>query len=155
MLSIASLTNHKGFTLAEIIIAMAILALLVQFAVHNFLPYLPTLRLHGATQQVVWNLRAARMQAINQHQNIIVAFTNSHQYTIGPDLNHNGALDSGEGKTRDLRGQYHHITFIDPLPPALTFNPKGVSNISPIITLTNTRALAHIKITLVGNISIN
>ncbi len=152
---IAHLSNRKGVTLTEILIGTVILGLVAGFAAHNVLRPLPTHRLNSATRQVVWDLRAARMRAINQSQNVIVAFTSDHEYATGSDLNNNGVLDDGEGRTTDLQAQYHQITFAAPLPSPLTFSPKGLSKSSPINNLTNASAAKQITVTFVGYVGID
>lgn len=155
MAFITHITNHKGVTLVEIVIGTAIMALLAEFAAVNFIGQLPTRRLNGAIQQVVWDLRAARMRAINQNQNVIVTFISDHEYAIGPDLNNNGVLDGAESETIDIRSQYASITFTDPLPAPFTFNPRGLSNISPVVTLTNHRDTRRVTVTLVGHVEVD
>jgi len=152
MALITHLTNRKGVTLIEVVVGTAILALLAEFTAVNFIRQMPTRRLNGATQQVVWEMRAARMQAIKQNLNMIVAFTSEREYAIGADVNNNGALDGGEGTTTDIQTTYQHITFTDPLPAPVIFSPNGLANTSPVVGITNSTDSKSITVTLVGNV---
>ncbi len=151
----AYLSNRNGFTLVELMITTAIMGLLAQFVASTLVSQMPKYRLNGATRQVAWDLMSARMQAIKQSRNVIVTFTNNHEYAIGPDLNNNGALDADELETKDIQAKHHHVTFTEPLPATFTFSPGGTSDSSRTITLTNSNESKSIRVTIVGKIKIN
>ncbi len=152
---IAHLLNRKGFTLIELLIGTVVFAVLAELAAQSFISMLPTYRLNGATRQVAFDLMGARVQAIHENQDVIVAFISDHEYAVGADLNNNGVLDGGEGETTDIQAQHPAITFTAPLPAPLIFDARGLANSSPVITIANASASKSITVTLVGNVGVN
>lgn len=61
--------NERGVTLIEILLVTVVIGLMGQIAVTNLVGQMPKKRLQGATNQIVWDLMAARMTAIMQNNN--------------------------------------------------------------------------------------
>src|SRR6266436_9297748 len=81
------LLNAAGFTLFELMVTVAIVGIVSSVAAPNLFRQMSRYRLNNATTQMVWNLRALRMQAISQHHQVTVTFTDDHVYTIWTDRN--------------------------------------------------------------------
>jgi len=86
-----------GFTLLELMIAVAIVAVLVSIAIPNISSTLPKIRLKSAARDLVSNLQKLRMEAVKENQSSRLVFDSG----VSPgryffDSNSSGALDPGE-----------------------------------------------------------
>lgn len=148
--------NHRGFTLTELMIVVALMAILAAIAVPNIMAQMPKYRLNGAARQVLGDLMAARMQAVSQNKKVKVFFDNTHQYRICDDANGDGTVADGEGdvQTKDIQTEYHDVTF-NPIPGTNpVFQPRGTASNMTII-LANSSGTKTITISTAGRVKIN
>ncbi len=92
--------KQSGFTLIEMMIVIAILAIFAGIAVPNFLSYLPKHRLNGAARQVMGDLMAARMKAVKENTTVTVAWDSDHAYKIST---------ASENKTMNIWPNYRDV----------------------------------------------
>jgi type II secretion system protein H len=150
------LDNGKGFTLIELMVAIAILGLVVQFLVSNFIGQMPQHRLNGATRQIAWDLMGARIQAISQNNEVKVTFeVNNHEYTIWSDTDGDGVVDNGETETKDIQEKYYDVSFSTAPTNNVTFQPRGTATNPLTITLSNPAASSDISVSITGKVKIN
>lgn len=146
--------NHRGFTLTELMIVVALAAILAAIAVPNIMAQMPRYRLNGAARQVLGDLMAARMQAVSQNNEIKVFFLDNHRYTILDDNDNDGTADAGEStQTRDIQTDYPDVTFASNNDPI--FQPNGTASNLATITLSNTSGSHSITISSAGRVRIN
>jgi len=152
------MARTRGFTTAELIIAMAILAILAGIAYAGFRPD----RLAAAARMIHGDLQYARSLAINQKNRVGVIFASDDdageaagsEYKIHNDHNENGIIDFGEDVTvRSLLKDYAGVTFSANRTAAL-FYPQGTSN-SGTITLTNGSGSKYVIFSWTGRIRIS
>jgi len=132
--------NEHGVTLIEIILVTVVIGLMGQLAATNLLGQMPKKRLQGATNQIVWDLMAARTKAIMQNSNQIkVTFLNTSTYTIWDDANDNDVVDKDEAiaKNSNLHDDYHDVNIAKPLPDTFAFSSRGASSLVQDINLNN------------------
>lgn len=70
-------TPQHGFTLTEMAVTVAVLAILAAIAVPSFRDTLDKRRLIGAAEQLYGDLQYARSEAINSKAHVVVSFTGS------------------------------------------------------------------------------
>src|SRR5215510_6043857 len=142
-----------GFTLMELLVTIAVIGIVSTVAAMNMTKQVPLYTLNSATKQLVWTLRALRMQAISQHHTVTVTFANDHTYTVWTDKNDNGQINDGEVQTKDINSQYRGVRFVSTNNPV--FNPTGTVSNTASITLTNTGGSKIISMNSSGQIKIN
>jgi len=120
--------NDSGFSVIELIVTIAILAILTTIAVPNLVSWIPKYRVKDAAQDLFSNVQLAKTEAIKRNQNCTVTFnTAPDNYVIGL-LNRTITLaDYGSGV------QYTAA----PAPTSITFNPRGFADSAVNVTLTN------------------
>lgn len=87
--------SDPGFTLFEMIVALAVLAVMAAVAVPNYLSWLPDIRLRDAAGDIRSDIQLARQKAIRENGSVALLFDlDRNRYTIFVD---NGA---GAGATQ-------------------------------------------------------
>ena len=148
--------KQSGFTLIEMMIIIAILAIFAAIAVPNFLSYLPKSRLNGAARQVMGDLMAARMKAVSLNHRVKVFFYSNYQYKICDDADTDGTVDDGEGdvQLRDIQNEYSDVTFDSSNPPDPIFSSRGTANSLVTIRLTNSVDSKEVTVSIAGRVKI-
>ena len=132
--------NEYGVTMIEILLVTVVIGLMGQLAVTNLVGQMPKKRLQGATNQIIWDLMAARMKAIMQNSDRIkVTFPNASTYTIWDDANDDDFVNTGEviAKTSNLHDDFHDVNIATPLPKTFAFSSRGASSLVQDIDLSN------------------
>ena len=81
--------RELGFTMIELVIAVAIFAIMAAIAIPGFSTWLPNYRLKGAVRDLKSTMELSRLRAIRQNANVVLAFdTGNNSYTVFVD---NGA----------------------------------------------------------------
>lgn len=151
--------SHKGFTLVEIMIVLAIMGIMAAIAMPNYRTYMAQRRLNGAVRQVYGDLMAARQRAISENRTIGVVFgSDNHGYTIFADTDGDGSADGGETvlQTRDIYPAYYDV-WVDGQGLLVDFYTNGTSR-NPVINFGftgQTTTLRHISVSTAGRIKIN
>ncbi|MEI8173705.1 MAG: GspH/FimT family pseudopilin, partial [Deltaproteobacteria bacterium] len=138
----------------ELMIVIAIMAILSAIAIPNFQTYMAQRRLSGAAREVYGNLMAVRMQSISENKRIALNIDNNHQYTMLRDNNPNGFF-TGEtiGLPKDLHPAYYDVTFSSS-GTVIVFSPNGTGS-TGTIGLTGSTGTKSITTSIAGRIKIN
>ena len=91
---------HRGFTLVELMITLALAAILMSIGIPSFQSYMELNRLAAQSNQMVQSLNLARSEAGKRGGNIavapIVAGNWAQGWQVWVDTNTNNAVDAGE-----------------------------------------------------------
>ena len=137
----------------ELMIVIAVIAVLAAIGGLSYLSMRPALRLSGAARQILSDLMAARMKAVGQNNEFKIFFLNDHEYKILDDLDGHGDEDVGEtSETKDIQDNYPNVTFSASNDPI--FSPRGTAKQGTTITITNTSGFKIVKVSTTGRIKI-
>lgn len=129
--------NPPGFTLIELMVALAIIAIMMVAAVPAVNSYMSRHALQYASDELYGDIQLARMRAARNNQQCKIQFNvpAANQYSI-IDVGNDGA-DIGTFKVGDLTKFRNNITFCnspaggDPPPYAtLQFLPQGIVDLA-------------------------
>lgn len=143
--------RNSGFTLAELVIVIAIIAIIAGIGLPNFVSFLPRIRLNGATRQVMTDLMVARMSAVKHACNVRVSF-NGTSYTIWTDQDRDNTVDAGETQVKNILDNFPDINVV--LNQSVTFNSRGSANSSSWIWIYNEKGFGLINTNLTGRVRI-
>jgi len=120
--------DSSGFTMMEIIIGMAVLAILIAIASPMIPQFSSGYRLRGAARELATDLQFARLLAVKENNSFQLAIINSNSYQVQkPD----GSLVA---KNRSFMLDYPDVT-LTPI-TSVTFNSRGNSTWNTISTIT-------------------
>lgn len=138
--------KQSGFTLIELIVIIAIVAVFAAIAVPNFLSYMPKSRLNGAARQVMGDLMAARMKAVKENTTVTVTMVSNsdHEYKI--------LTAGGEEKTINIQSNYRDVTIVGSFTD-ISFYSRGTAW-GATITLTNSAGSKEITVAITGRVKI-
>ena len=77
----ASYRSQQGFTLLEILTALAIITVIMGMAMLNYGNILPNFKANSAMDQLLYQLRSARERAISHRREVQVQFVGTNQLT--------------------------------------------------------------------------
>ncbi len=156
-----------GFTIFELMIAMAIASTLLCIAMWGIVSWIPDLRLSGAARSLKSDMHAARMTAIQLNAHVVSEFdTLRNIYFIyidngagDPLKAHNYRLDEGETTIRAVR-LHPHLNMVGAqfgkVAGRFAFNSRGaVDGLSGGIYLTNLKkSYRGVTISRIGKITV-
>ncbi len=148
--------NKKGFTLLELMIALAVMGIIAAIAAPNFSYYMAERRLNGAARMVMSDLMMARQKAVSQNNQFKVFFnTDHHGYRILDDDNGDGSTTTGEAvEVKDIQRDYYDVTFSASADPV--FSPRGTA-FGTTVTLTSARTggSRYVRVASTGRVKID
>jgi len=155
-LTLESMTrSNGGFTVAELLTVLLVMAIFFAIAVPNYVAIRPGLQLNGAARQVFAKLVWARSKAVAQNNQLVVTFPTNHTLQILDDTNSNGTADAGESiEAIDISNEYPAVT-ISKSGPDPTFNSRGTTTGNTTITVTNTSGSKTVGVSGIGNVKVN
>lgn len=88
--------SKHGFTMVEVMIVMAVLAILATFAIPAYMSWRPNFHLKGAARDLLSNFQKAKIQAVKNRTNCVIDFSGGGGYTLFLDADEDFTLDAGE-----------------------------------------------------------
>jgi type II secretion system protein H len=138
--------KQAGFSLIELMVVIAIFAILLSIAIPNFFGKMPARRLESAAGDVNAALQRARLAAIKENTCVVIEFSStSDNYRIYAD-NGGGTPDDACNKTQDVnestikaRSLPAGVDLVSATPQStIKFDSRGFPDNSAIISLKNT-----------------
>ena len=156
--------NNKGFTLAELMTVIAIIAILSTIAIPNYFNWLPKQRLRSAAGDVLFAMQLARSRTVKENASVVLTFDPVNEnYTVfldnGAGANAgNGVQDAGENTVRSgsMPAGINLVstTFIAPA-NTIRFDTRGLpvpSGSKGVVNLINSRNETRIiEVNVAGN----
>jgi len=158
--------NQKGLTLIEMLVVMGLIGIICAIAVPNIPVMLRSYRLRAAANELASTLQFARLTAISQNANSVLAFDMANQtYSVFSDNGEGGGtLNDGVQtgseptlKTVSIRNGYNREVSLQTPSFGLTttFNSQGICTLSGTMTLQNSvGSTAQIVLSSGGSIKI-
>jgi prepilin-type N-terminal cleavage/methylation domain-containing protein len=178
------LNNKNGFTFAELVVVLLVIAIMAAIAVPSFISWLPDMRLKAAARELYGAAMKAKGEAVKRNKNCALTFNQAvpvsggttYVYIVYEDTNHNFIYDDGEsllaqmwqwpkGVTFDTnKGGGDGLTFTNDSAgnPAIVFRATsiptssigGFANGTAFLSNVNGKEMS-VVVNQAGNISIN
>ncbi len=131
--------KDKGFTLVEMMVVIAIMAIVSAIAIPNFYSYAAGMKLRSANRDLYSALQKTRMNAIRDNRRWSVIITDSSYMVVdcGPD---NDCNSNNINQLTTNISQYAGITITGGVPITFIFNSEGTCN-AGTITFTNPKGI--------------
>ncbi len=126
--------KSSGFTVVELLVTVAIIALVAAIAVPDFIGWLPDYRLRSATRDLFSNFQKAKLTAIKRNVNTAVCFHVSG-YVMFVDADIDFEKDSTEEAITQVDWEGYQSISADPNimtfdkssgQPCIAFRPTGI-----------------------------
>jgi prepilin-type N-terminal cleavage/methylation domain-containing protein len=138
------LLDCRGFSLAEILVAVGVFAILAAIAVPQFIAFRPINRLNGAARQIYSELMWARSKAVNDNSSYVVTFPTNQTMLI----------TGSTSKTVNIEAEYSDVMLTSSA-STITFSSRGTTDVAPTITLTNSGGTKTVTVRITGTASIS
>lgn len=154
--------NDFGYTFIELVITIAIFAILSTVAVPNIITYRNNQQVNRGAREVYSALQSAKMSAIRNNTEINVLFTpgqgNAGTFQVFEDVNDNDAVDAGEeiaSGHMPVGVTMQSATFAGTA-NATRFTRLGLTTgENGTVTVTNGNRIAQVVVNTVGGIRID
>ena len=129
--------NARGFTMLELMIALAVIAILAAIAVPNYIGWLPKRHLRSSAIDVQAAIQLAKMTAIRENTNVSLKFNpGSENYQAFVDADADGSPDAGIFRSKEMSPGID-LTGTGFASDTITFNSRGLAFAAGQVNLSN------------------
>jgi prepilin-type N-terminal cleavage/methylation domain-containing protein len=156
--------KNTGFTLMELMVAIAIIAITASIAIPNIIGWLPTHRLASASRAILSVLQQARLRAVKENTFVTVQFdTGNENYNVFWDNGEGAGGNPGDGLQNGTEKIFksdampaginlNNTTFAD---DSVCFSSRGLANPDGTVTILNSQNInRQIVVNQTGNSTI-
>ncbi len=139
---------ENGFTMTELIVVVALLAVVASVAVPQYRIYMEKSRLNGAARTVMTDLMHARSLAASENAGIKVVFSGGGYIVARPEKDDHETIMT----TRRLDNEYPGVTITSNRD--FLFRPDGTVHAAGTVSLHNRRGSRKIAVSMAGRVRI-
>jgi prepilin-type N-terminal cleavage/methylation domain-containing protein len=88
--------GSRGFSMVELVVVLAVVSVVLTFAVLGVRQAMASIRLQNSMKQFASRVEVARTDAIRRHKSATVEFTSNKKYSITMDFNGTGVVSTRE-----------------------------------------------------------
>lgn len=143
--------NQGGFSMLELVIVFAVIAIVSGFAVISVNSTRSSLRLQNSVRQLASYLEKARLDAIRRHDSSTVVFTSTSTYNVTMDFDGSGTMSTRTFPFED------GVTIVSTPLPSLSFNWRGRTSACTLtFAVQNTRGeQSWVDVSDAGDVTVN
>ena len=139
--------KNSGFTITELMVTIAVVAILASLAIPNFIDWLPNYRLRSGAEEIQSTLQFARITAIKRNATATVAFdiaNETYRASVGGQAIRGGRMPAGIDINSAFGGT------------SVQFDSRGIANNAGTAVVRNNLGKAKtITVYITGNSRIN
>ena len=147
-----------GFTFMELMVVLAVLAILSAIAIPNFIGWLPKYKLNSASDELLSTLQLSKLRAIRENANVAITFDFVNNTYLA-------FIDNGANAANGIREADESILKTGKMPAGIDlqdtgmgsliqFNRRGFPDVSGNISVSHNSETRTINLTLAGSASI-
>lgn len=133
----------KGLTLVELMIVMAVLAILLTVATPSLDSFSSAYKLRGAAREVATDLQFARLLAVKENKDFRVNISSKSYQVVR-------VSDGSVAKTRNLDTDYPNVTLTN---TSITFDSRGNSSANTV-TVANPMGTKNVTVVPTGRVKV-
>ena len=161
------LRSNSGITLLELMVVIAIVAVLCSLAIPGFINWLPKHKLGNGARDILSTLERARMRAVRDRTSIGIEFVDSVNYRVwidngaGAGETNNAEWDAGENMIMQRELPAGIEADLGGGPSSFRFDSQGFpldKNDRPFsakLELSNGKLIRFVHMTVAGNVKIS
>jgi type IV fimbrial biogenesis protein FimT len=137
--------NNSGYTITELMVTIAVIAILASLAIPSFIAWLPNYRLRSGAEEIQSTLQLARITAIKENSTVTVDFNTANEtyraFVVGGQTIRGGRMPAGiDIDSTDFGGD------------SVEFNSRGIPTAAgTAVVRNNLGRLRKIEVYITGN----